>query len=130
MLFRDRLPDKLSGMPDYRTLRGRTSRLERPDWDPLIDLVGVDIAPYFMWMGEIELLDDTRLHTFKHVATRRCVHIGEDGRLFTHRRPDLYTEIDVATALEFVFHEWDQLIPEADEKAAVALAELRGRVMT
>src|SRR5689334_6828372 len=67
VLFGHRLPDRLCGMPDYRPLRGRLSRLERPDWDPLIDLVGLDLVRWFMWMGQIELVDDTRVHAYKHV---------------------------------------------------------------
>jgi len=61
------------------------SRLERPNWDPLIDLVGLELVRWFMWMGQIELVDDTVMHAYKHVATRRYFHVAEDGRLFTYR---------------------------------------------
>ena len=106
------------------------SRLERPDWDPLIDLVGLELVRWFMWMGQIELVDDTHVHAYKHVATRRYLHIGEDGRLFAYRSPDRYTEIEVPEAIEEVFCGWDSVLPEPDGTAVRALAELRQRVAT
>jgi hypothetical protein len=128
VLFRDRLPDKLAGMPNHRTLRGRTSRSERPDWDPLIDLVGLELVRWFMWMGQVELVDDTRVHAYKHIATRRYFHIGEDGRLFAYASPDRFTEIEAREAVDEAFDGWDDLLPEPDLDAAIALAELRERV--
>jgi hypothetical protein len=117
-------------MPDYRTLRGRLCRPERPDWDPLIDLVGLELVRWFMWMGQIELADDTRVHAYKHCSTRRYLHIGEDGRLFAYRSPDHYFEIDTEEAIEEAFLGWDELLPEADAAARQALAELRERAAT
>ncbi len=106
------------------------SRVERPDWDPLIDLVGLELVRWFMWMGQIELVDDTHVHAYKHVATRRYVHIGDDGRLFAHASPDRYTQIAAAAAIEDVFCGWENVLPEADLTAVRALAELRERVAT
>ena len=106
------------------------SRIERPDWDPLIDLVGLELVRWFMWMGQVELVDDTRVHAYKHVATRRYLHIGEDGRLFAFDVPDRYTQIDAGEAIEFVFDDWGELLPAPDRNAALALADLRERVAT
>ena len=117
-------------MPDYRVMRGRMCRLERPDWGPLIDLVGLELVRWFMWMGQIELVDDTRVHAYKHCATRRYFHIGEDGRLFAYRCPDHYVEIGAAEAVADAFDGWDALLPEPDLVAARALADLRERVGT
>jgi hypothetical protein len=114
----------------HRTFRGRMSRVERPDWDPLIDLVGLELVRWFMWMGQVELVDDTRVHAYKHVATRRYFHIGEDGRLFAFGSPDRYTEIDAAEAIDEAFFGWHGLLPEPDPTAVRALAELRARVAT
>ena len=117
-------------MPDYRTLRGRMSRLERPDWDPVIDFVGLELVRWFMWMGQIELVDDTRVHAYKHVTTRRYLHIGEDQRLFAYRSPNAYLEIESAHALEEAFAGWADLYPEPDAAALGALAKLRRQVTT
>ena len=64
------------------------SPIERPNWEPLIDLVGLELVRWFMWMGQVELIDDTLVHAYKHVATRRYLHVGEDGRLFAYRSPE------------------------------------------
>ena len=106
------------------------SRLERPDWDPLIDLVGLELVRWFMWMGQIELVDGTIVHAYKHVATRRYLHIAEDGRLFTYHSPDTYREIGRAEAIEDAFCAWEQVLPEPDAAALRALAELRRQVAT
>jgi hypothetical protein len=106
------------------------SRLERPDWDPLINLVGLELVRWFMWMGQVELVDDTVVHAYKHAATRSYLHIGEDGRLFAFSSPDVYLEIERADAIEAAFREWEQLIPEPDAAALHALAELRRQVAT
>jgi len=110
------------------SLRGRMSRIDRPNWDPLIDLVGLELVRWFMWMGQIELVDDTLVHAYKHVATRRYLHVGEDGRVFTYRSPDHYLEIGRAEAIEEAFLAWDQVLPEPDAAALHALAELRRQV--
>src|SRR3954451_1313112 len=130
VLFRCDCPDRLLGMSSNRPLRGRMSRLERPNWDPLIDLVGLELVRWFMWMGQIELVDDTVMHAYKHVATRRYFHVAEDGRLFTYRSPDTYCEIGRAEAVEDAFCAWEQVLPEPDPAALRALAELRRQVAT
>lgn len=106
------------------------SRLERPSWEPLIDLVGLELVRWFMWMGQVELVDDTVVHAYKHIATRAYLHVGEDGRLFAFRSPDRYDEISRAVAVEAVFGGWHELLPPPDTAALRALAELRREVAT
>jgi len=117
-------------MSSNSPLHGRRSRLERPNWDPLIDLVGLELVRWFMWMGQIELVDDTLVHAYKHVATRRYFHLGEDGRLFAYRSPDTYLEIDRVSAVEEAFVGWSEVIPQPDAPAREALAALRREVAT
>jgi len=107
-------------MPRTRTLAGRTTQFERPDWDPLIDLVGLVLVRSFMWMNEIELEDGTVVHAYKHIWTRRYVHAAKDGRMFEYRRPGRYREVDAAQALEVAFCMWT---PD-DEDVRDALDEL------
>src|SRR3954471_22558073 len=94
VLFCDRLPDRLPVMPRTRTLAGRLKQFERPDWDPLIELVGLVLVRSFMWMNEIELEDGTSVHAYKHIWTRHYVHAAGDGRVFEYRRPGRYREVD------------------------------------
>ena len=78
-MFRDsRVPDAADMAPKH-TFAGELSQYDRPNWDPLIDLVGVHLVRWFMWMHEFEV-DGTPAHAYKHVATRRYLHVGEDGR--------------------------------------------------
>jgi hypothetical protein len=56
--------------------QGRT-----PEWQPLLDAVGEEIAANFMWMFEVRLSDGTPLHAYKHIDTRRYLHLASDGRL-------------------------------------------------
>jgi hypothetical protein len=34
-----------------------------------------------MWMFEVRLSDGTPLHAYKHIDTRRYLHLASDGRL-------------------------------------------------
>jgi len=113
-------------MPRTRTLSGRLTQFERPDWDPLIDLVGLVLVRSFMWMNEIELEDATTVHAYKHIWTRQYIHAAADGRVFEYRRPSRYREVDARQALELAFFTW-----EPDElDAREALEELLNRSTT
>ena len=48
----DRAPREAAGMP--RTLTGR-SISSQPNWKPLLDLIGLELVDWFMWMFAIEL---------------------------------------------------------------------------
>ena len=39
----------------YEHTSGAAAAVETPDWDPLIDLVGLELVRWFMWMSAIEL---------------------------------------------------------------------------
>ena len=111
-------------MPRTRTISGRLVQFERPNWQPLIDLIGLELVRWFMWMNELELTGGTRAHAYKHVATRRYLHVAEDGRLFAYVR-GRYREIDLEEALDEVFFMWEDTMPEPDLTAVVALARLK-----
>ena len=65
-------------------ISGTPSQHDRPAWEPLVDLLGPDLAGWFMWMCEIKLGDGCGLHAYKHVATRRYLHLASDGRAFLY----------------------------------------------
>ena len=111
-------------MPPKHTFAGELSQYERPNWDPLIDLVVVHLVRWFMWMHELEL-DGTPAHAYKHVATRRYLHVGEDGRLFGYVLPFRYQVVEPRQALDEVFFEWEETLPQPDEAALAALEQLR-----
>jgi hypothetical protein len=99
---------------------------ERPVWEPLIELVGFDVVGCFMWMYEAELDDGLEVHAYKHIATRRYLHLATDGRAFGYVPRDRYVEITVSEALEEAFSGWQDLLPPPRDPDAVR-ALLAGR---
>jgi hypothetical protein len=86
-------------------ISGALVQYDIPRWEPLYDLVGVDLADWFMWMCEI----------------------AEDGRVFAYTRGGCYTEIHPRHAIDAVFDGWEQLRPEPEDPAAVRDALRRAR---
>ena len=107
-----------------RTLTGR-SISSQPNWRPLLELIGLELVDWFMWMFAIELSDGTRVHAYKHRTTRRYFHLGEDGRAFAYIPRHSYLEVAPAAAIDEAFHEWDELYPEPDAAALAALDVVR-----
>jgi hypothetical protein len=56
-----------------------------------------------MWMFEVVLDDGTPLQAYKHIDTRRYVHLAPDGTAFYYEAPDRYRSIAVARVLTAVF---------------------------
>lgn len=81
--------------------RGDSTRGQKPNWDPLLDLAPDEIGD-FMWMFEVELESGLRLHAFKHIETRRYLHLDTEGRAFVYQEPDLYREVEPERILRLV----------------------------
>ena len=109
-------------MPRH-TVHGRRSKVDMPSWEPLIDLVGLRLVGEFMWMLEIVLEDDSTLHAYKHIETRRYLHLHEDGgRAFACVDAERYREIDPRIALRAVFADWHLTLPEGEDREALCRA--------
>jgi len=100
---------------------------QRPVWEPLIELVGLELVGPFMWMNELELEDGLEVHAYKHFATRRYLHLGVDGRAFAYRSPGWDEEITLLEALEEGFANWETTLPEAEDPDAVRALLARHR---
>lgn len=109
-------------MLSNRSIPGDVCQHEQPDWEPLRALVGMTLADWFMWMFEVELADGTRLHVYKHIATRGYFHLAHDGRAFVYRPRGRYCEIEPRLAIDLVFEDWDVLAPEPRDPQAVRAA--------
>jgi len=103
---------------------GHMTQYEEPDWEPLRELVGMNLADWFMWMHEIVLEDGTTVHAYKHIATRRYFHLGVDGRAFIYLSGGFYDEIEPRRAIDLVFEQWDRCLTEHDDPDATR-CELR-----
>jgi hypothetical protein len=91
-------------VPCGDTFSGSLSQYDDPEWGPLIELVGLELVDWFMWMHEVELDDRSRVYAYKHTATRRYFHIAEDGRTFLYVGDDGYREIDRQDAIAEAFY--------------------------
>src|SRR3954449_11101471 len=99
---------------------GELVQCRRPLWEPLIELVGLDIVDGFMWMHELELDGGLEVHAYKSIATRRYLHLGIDGRAFRYRSSDdRYGEITLREALEEAFTGWETTFPLPTDPGAV-----------
>jgi hypothetical protein len=92
--------------PEHAT-RGTVVQAENPLWAPLETVVGTELAGWFMWMSEIRLRDGTRVDAYKHVATRRYLHLGQTGTAFVHDVENRYLPMDLAAAITDAFNGWE-----------------------
>lgn len=112
-------------MVSKQVITGEFCHHDVPDWQPLYDLVGVKLADWFMWLGETELEDGNRVHSFKHITTREHLHLGVDGRAFEYISPCRFREIDRRHALDLVFDTWKELTSGPDDKDRIAVVRAR-----
>lgn len=103
-------------MSNDTSIAGEMGQGDRPNWEPLEALAGEDLAGEFMWMFQVDLADGTAVHAYKHIFTRRYLHLGEDGRTFAFTYSGRYRTIDPFDLLLAVFDGWEQLI---DDKADI-----------
>ena len=101
---------------------GTPAQGDNPEWRPLVELLGPDLAGWFMWMYEIELFDASRVHAYKHVATRRYLHLAEDGRAFLYRADARYREIHRQHAIAQAFTGWERLCQQPGDAEPVRAA--------
>jgi hypothetical protein len=103
---------------------GRMTHSDEPDWRPLLDLVGEEVAGDFMWMFEVELANGTRLQAYKHWHTRRYVHLDPGCQAFVYEPPHRYRRYPVADVLAAVFATLPRLWGVTDEEIAASDAAL------
>jgi hypothetical protein len=85
-------------VPARKAIRGRTLKVDAPEWEPLLSLAP-DHVDDFMWMGTVQLTDGTRLQMYKHYWTRGYLHLAEDGRAFVFVPKTRYEEVSPAWLL-------------------------------
>jgi hypothetical protein len=90
-------------MGKEQVYEGRSTQGDTPEWGPLLDAVGERVTGDFMWMFEVVLTNGTPLQAYKHIDTRRYVHLAPDGAAFCFEPPDHYRSFPVADVLAEVF---------------------------
>lgn len=104
-------------------LRGR-----RPKWRPLIDLVGDDLADWFMWMYEAELeAVGATVHAYKHRHTRSYLFLTRTGDAYAYTSRGCYVASTPAAELESLSRDWETLQSPADARTQLAAAISRAR---
>jgi hypothetical protein len=98
---------------------GRITKGLRPDWEPLITLVGRKVVGCFAWKFALELDDGVAVHAYRNIATDRYLLVAADGRTLEYREDDRYEEVAAATALETVFAGWEEARPRPRDPDAV-----------
>ena len=80
-----------------------------------------------MWMFEVELSHETSLHAYKHVTTRRYLHLDATGRAFDYVEHGRYRAVGAPMAIACVFAGWERSGPTAldaeDLRAAMRRAQ-------
>lgn len=59
-------------------------------------------------MFEVELSDERSVHAYKHVTTRRHLHLDAAGRAFDYLGNGRYREVAVPSAIARVFVGWER----------------------
>lgn len=88
------------GMHREPSIRGEMVQRSTPEWRPLEEAVGYDLAGAFMWMFEVRLAGGRPLHAYKHIDTRRYVHLDLACNAFAYLGEERYGRVALADALE------------------------------
>jgi hypothetical protein len=114
---------RVSGMNNTKTITGEPGQCDRPNWEPLLDLLGEELlVAEFLWMSQIDLADGTAVHAYKHILTRRYLHLAEDGRTMEFTRSGRYRTVDPYDLIASVFDGWEELIDDPAELKALRAA--------
>jgi hypothetical protein len=93
-------------MSDKTSVKGHLGQCDQPNWEPLLGLLGEELVGDFMWMTQIDLVDGRAAHAYKHILTRRYLHIGEDGRTLAFVGSGRYRPVDPYDAIASAFGGW------------------------
>jgi hypothetical protein len=104
------------------TIHGTSVRPREPKGRPLVDVIGTDVAARFMWISDVELDDEVRVHAYKHIATRRYLHVARDGRAFVCAGHERDREIRPRDAICDAFAGWEWPVPPPSDGAGHAAA--------
>jgi hypothetical protein len=114
-------------MTRERRVFGEMIVADEPVWEPLERAVGERLMSTFMWMYEIRTTDGGRIHAYKHIDTRRYLHLDHDARAYEFVAEQRYRPIPLAEAIELALASWHRVSASPEELAAAAAAIDRAR---
>jgi hypothetical protein len=103
-----------------RVVTGRAVQGARPDWRPLARIMGEDLLSTFMWMYEVETAHSRRLHVYKHIETRRSLHLDRHGNAYAYLGDDRYSRVALSAVLEEILRPWWEDLNASPEEVASA----------
>jgi hypothetical protein len=92
-------------MPPRRAITGEIEQGERPDWGPLL-LIAPELVDSFMWMFEVTCEGGVRLQAYKHIVTRRYLHLTSSGAAYADVGGARYRPAEPADLLEEALTPW------------------------
>ena len=108
-----------------RATTGRADVLDEPHWRPLERLLGdEELLGGFMAMFMVDLRGGTRVYAYKHVVTRRHLHLADDGRAFEYVPEGRHRQVEADALLEAALRSWWDDLSASDEDAAACRAAI------
>ena len=109
-------------MAQERAIKGAVVQAEDPSWSSLEAVLGTELARWFMWMYELRLEDGTRVDAYKHVVTRRYLHLSGTGSALRYGVEGHYLGVDLASAITTTFESWQRAGPSPRDVQLLATA--------
>ena len=97
-------------------IHGPMTQGDDPDWRPLVRAVGEDLAGDFMWMYEV-VTSDASIHAYKHIDTRRYVHLDAELSAYAWVREERYRRVPIWRVLEEALRDAERFRPSGDISA-------------
>lgn len=97
-------------------------REDDPDWAPLLQVVGVPLASWFMWMFATQHPDGPVVHAYKHTTTRNYLFLDGAGRAYRDDGCGGHTAQPTSVAVACAFAGWERGAPSEVEVSALRAA--------
>lgn len=114
-------------MAPERAIRATVVQAEDPSWSSIEAALGTELAGWFMWMYELRLDDGTRVDAYKHITTRRYLHLAAAGLALQYSVEGRYRGVDLASAITTAFEGWHRAAPRPRDVRLVAAAVASAR---
>lgn len=95
-----------------------------PTWDPLIDVLGLELVETFMWMHQQTVPGGEVAHAYKHCETRRYLYLTAGLRAFQRTPCGRLVPVRVDHAIEAALAYWWVLGTMSDAEAAAIRAAM------
>ena len=117
-------------MGQVQAISGTVVQTDDPSWSSLEAVLGIELATWFMWMYEVRLDDGMRVDAYKHVTTRRYLHLSATGSALRYIVENRYLGVDRASAITIAFEGWERAAPGPRDLQLLAAAVVSASRLT